>query len=283
MALPDGDYYIQDHFNDFVTANSSTGSLFLTPFAGNDNQQVMISFPIYRFYPHQEALTLVSPSRIQWTIIRGQGVAQLIRNAHYQLYIQSSQENTSLTNSPFPWYINETTDTDWYQLSRSSNQGGPYWVDNGKGVLTVTSGGWYSFFFLPIQLVDNNTTSMSALPTSLMNTTASSPKPTFSDSATNPDSATDGSGPGPNIGAIVGGVVGGVVLLALIGVLWFKITRRRVQAKSGASNHSAQSPSTLTAFTLQEPTMSVVSNKRSTLVPSTPVTTCSPPPYSDVS
>jgi hypothetical protein len=43
MSLPDGDYFILDKFNEFVTANSSDGPLILANFTGSDTQQVKSS------------------------------------------------------------------------------------------------------------------------------------------------------------------------------------------------------------------------------------------------
>ncbi|THU99466.1 hypothetical protein K435DRAFT_855655 [Dendrothele bispora CBS 962.96] len=157
MSIPDGEYYIFDKFNDCVTANGvANGAPVLTHFAQTDDQQ--------------------------WQLISGEGVAQIIQNIRFKTYIGSSDKDPILSTSPLPWYINETTDTDWYQISRNSNQGGPFWVGNGQSSaqknasLSLSSGGWYSFFFLPVSNVNKDSQSITIL-SSLVETTPSSSNP----------------------------------------------------------------------------------------------------------
>ncbi|THU94098.1 hypothetical protein K435DRAFT_860840 [Dendrothele bispora CBS 962.96] len=261
MSIPDGEYYIFDKFNDCVTANKvANGVPVLTHFAQTDDQQ--------------------------WQLISGEGVAQIIQNVGSKTYIGSLDKDPILSTSPLPWYINETGDTDWYQISRGSNRGSPFWVGNGQGSaqqnesLTLSSGGFYSFFFLPVSHVNGNSPSNTVL-SSLVKTTPSSSGPTgtvpvsASPSTANLNSGSSNAKPTP-IGAIVGGTIGGFMLVVLmIFCVW--LSRRQLWAHSKRLPRGAQP---LTAFTLQAPTAySTISEKAST---SSTQRTQSPPPYDEV-
>ncbi|KAK7447462.1 hypothetical protein VKT23_014171 [Stygiomarasmius scandens] len=168
MSLPDGEYYIFDKFNEFVSGTSN-GPPVTATFVGTSDQQ--------------------------WQVVSGEGVAQFLRNIRYETYIGFSDHNTVLTTSPLPWYINETTDTDWYQISRNSNQGGPFWVTSGEvseshnGSLILDDGGWYSWFFLPV----SQTSDRSAATTMLSSLIANGPSGSGPASPTESSSGSDSS------------------------------------------------------------------------------------------
>ncbi|KAK7447461.1 hypothetical protein VKT23_014170 [Stygiomarasmius scandens] len=259
MSLSDGDYYIFDKFSQFVTANTTDGGPpVMATFIGTNDQQ--------------------------WHIIGGQGVAQFLRNIRYETYIGFLNHSTTLTTSPIPWYINETTDTDWYQISRDSNQGGPFWVANGEvsnsqnGSLTLNDGGFYSWFFLPVSQVSSNGSSATTMLSSLIGTATSglTPDPTESISTQNPTSSSKNDMSPKTIGAIVGGVVGGILLLSLI-ILGARLLARQSRGRSEErkATQTMQSPA---AFTLQEP-IAVTSDRISTVKPTSRPR--SPPPYEE--
>ncbi|KAF8900051.1 hypothetical protein CPB85DRAFT_1326574 [Mucidula mucida] len=156
-------------------------------------------------YSYPSAYTIKGDEQFQ--LIGDPGVSHVLRNVRYQTYIGNTNDNGVVQiTTPKPWYINNTGDTDWWQISSNSNRGGPFWVGIGKSSetengtvrilvfrliqpltpihhlqLELSSGGYYSWYFLLVSdVTGSSSVSLPATPTSTSTSTVSSPSPTSS-------------------------------------------------------------------------------------------------------
>ncbi|KAF9019951.1 hypothetical protein BDZ89DRAFT_1072653, partial [Hymenopellis radicata] len=163
MPPPDGTYYIYDKFQDAVSADPPPGGVSLSKFVNGATDQ-------------------------QFQLIGNPGVSHVLRNVRYHTYIGSTNDDGVVQiTTPKPWYINNTGDTDWWQISSNSNRGGPFWVGNGQSsdtknaTLDLSSEGYYSWYFLLVSdVTGSSSVSLPATPTSTSTSTVSSSSPTSS-------------------------------------------------------------------------------------------------------